>query len=275
MRIKNIDLLLVMAIALINIAWTLRHSHVLAIGVFLAFPLVFLLSGYALLEVLYYGRSPEAVRRLALSFGLSIVMDILGGFLLNMLPMGLNAVSWAIYLGTVTTLLSLIAAFRRGKSSTNGVWPWHIRLNVHKHIIASLFLIIASGMIFLSFLYSRHSALTSKRPGFTDFWMIQSNKDKSGCSVLVGAQSFEFTRMSYHTLVTVNGVQANPWLPVVLTPQKAWIITLPVNSYVNGAAVVEARLYRVDRPALVYRDVHLTLYSRSGRGGLQCSILKR
>jgi uncharacterized membrane protein len=273
MRIKNIDLLLIITIELINMVWTLRSGHMLIIGVFLAFPLVFLFPGYTLIEVLYYKQPPEVVRRLALSLGLSIAMDILSGFLLNMLPAGLNAKSWAIYLGTVTIFLSLVAVLLRGKSSTNGVWPWLIRLDVRKHCIACLLLILTIGMIALAFLYSRHSALTSKRPGFTEFWMIPSDKDKTGCSVLLGIQSFEFITIHYHILVTVNGAQTNRWLPAVLAPQKVWVTTLPIHSYVNNSALIVAQLYRSDQPKSAYRNVHLLLYRHSAKGGAQCSVL--
>src|ERR1019366_3886511 len=274
MRIKNIDLFLIITIALINAAWVLRHMHILVIGVALAFPLVFSFPGYTLLEVLYYRQPLEAVRRLALCFGLSIVMDVLSGFLLNMLPMGLYAVSWAIYLGSVITLLALVALFLRGKTSTNGIWLWHIRPNVIlKHRLASLLLIAAAAMILLAFLYSRHSALTSKRPGFTEFWMIQSDKDKTGCSVMLGVQSFEFITIHYHIFVTVNGTQANPWLPAVLAPQKIWVITLPIKSSDTNADLVVAQLYRADQPKDAYRNVHLFLYRHSVKGGEQCSVV--
>ena len=66
--LKQLDLLLAMFIALLNILWMLHQGHVEAIGLVLAFPQIFLLPGYTFIEVLFHRRPLEGIRRLVLSF---------------------------------------------------------------------------------------------------------------------------------------------------------------------------------------------------------------
>ena len=53
MRFKNIDLIGAMVLAAINIGWQLIPGRPLAIGIVLGLPLVFVLPGYTLTQVLF------------------------------------------------------------------------------------------------------------------------------------------------------------------------------------------------------------------------------
>jgi hypothetical protein len=63
-----------------------------------------------------------------------------------------------------------------------------------------------------------------------------------------------------------NGTQVASWPSIMLTTQQEWDRVLPVSPAVGGSAVVDARLYRLDRPGVIYREVHVTLRS--------CGILR-
>jgi uncharacterized membrane protein len=263
--IKNLDLLLIIIIALSNLTWALRQGHIHIIGLVLALPLIFLLPGYTFVEVLFHRRPVDSVRRLLLSFGVSIALDILGGLILNFFPGGLTKLSWAFYLSSFVIVLSLVALCLRGKNSLNGLWLAQIRLDVRKHLVGELFICAALGIVLFSFIFSDYSALHQYRKGFTQLWMVQSEKPGQSCSVLVGVDSFEFKQMKYHLIMRLNNAQPMLLPLVVLSPQKSWRIVVPINPPMNSSVVVGTRLYRADEPAHTYRDVHLTM-QRLGSG---------
>src|SRR2546421_12992924 len=113
MRLKNLDLIVTMIIAGLNVLYTLLPSRIPVIGIILALPLVFVLPGYTLTEALFHKRSLDDSHRLVLSLALSLAIDILGGFILNMLPGGLQAISWTVLLGLITAIFTLLAAYLR------------------------------------------------------------------------------------------------------------------------------------------------------------------
>src|SRR5271165_5198204 len=121
MRLKNLDLIITIAVALINVGWVLLPNRPSLLGTIFVLPSLFVLPGYALTEALFRRSSTDAdalthkVRlrlerpfgmsdRLIISLGLSFAIDIICGFVLNMLPMGLQALSWAVALGLLTTI---------------------------------------------------------------------------------------------------------------------------------------------------------------------------
>ena len=138
MRLKNLDLIVSVLIAAINVGWVLLLNPLALVGIILALPLVFFLPGYTLTEALFKqssGTSIPLIRepklrierrfnvsdRLILSLGLSLAIDIICGFALNILPLGLQSLSWSVSLGFLTMIFSLIAAYRRrGKAVSTG-----------------------------------------------------------------------------------------------------------------------------------------------------------
>src|SRR4051812_1099491 len=123
MRLKHLDLIVTITLAVINVIWALLSCRIPIVGIVLALPLVFVLPGYTLTETLFHKRSLDISHRLVLSLGLSLAIDILGGFLLNLLPEGLQAISWAELLGLFTAVFSLLAAYLRIEAGVNRVRP--------------------------------------------------------------------------------------------------------------------------------------------------------
>src|SRR5579864_9288271 len=106
MNLKNLDLIVTMIITTTNVIWALLPYHTPIVGIILALPLLFVLPGYTLTEALFHQRSLEASHRLILGLGLSLAIDILGGFVLNVLPVGLQGISWSVFLGLLVTIFS-------------------------------------------------------------------------------------------------------------------------------------------------------------------------
>src|SRR5690349_8477477 len=112
MRFKNLDLTIVLIIVVINVVWIQLPNRPLLPGIIFALPLTFFLPGYALTQVLFrkhtseqtpgssnrlirqpdliVGRPVTGVDKLLLGFGLSMAIDVLVGFSLNLLPIGLG-----------------------------------------------------------------------------------------------------------------------------------------------------------------------------------------
>src|SRR2546421_5630348 len=121
MRLKTLDLIMTILIAAINVGWALLPNRPAIVGIIFILPLIFMLPGYTLTEILFkrsfdapdplirkprlrIERPLNATDRFVLSLGLSLAIDIISGFILDLLPFGLQALSWAVFLGLLTTV---------------------------------------------------------------------------------------------------------------------------------------------------------------------------
>lgn len=296
MRFKNLDLLIAIVIVAINVVWTqVPHRFMLA-GIIFALPLILFLPGYTLTQTLFRRQAPESdagasnersqrpdlkighpignTDQIVLSIGLSMAIDVLVGFALNILPMGLTALSWILSLGLLTTVCAIVATLLRGKGTdTASHKAGRIRITWQDCTLLGLAIMIVATAVWLSLLRP-----LQPQPSFTQFWMLPANQSSKTCAVSLGVQSFETAPETYRIVILVNNVQTKDWPVVVLTPQQKWVQSVPVAPESQSAAslYVDAQLYRVDKPATVYRDVHLTFYiSSSNTNGTvqqQCVI---
>jgi len=290
MRLKNLDLIVAVLVAAINVGWSLLPDRPLIVGIILVLPLVFVLPGYTLAEVLF-NRSPDTSAslihkprlrterpfngsdRLIFSLGLSLTVDILSALVLNLLPTGLQALSWAVCLGFLTTVFSLIAAYQRrgvGRNVNRAVTSPRLRVTVYECILFGFAIIVATLAVLSSILSVEQQQ--QQDPGFTQFWMLPLKQANNSCAVLIGARSNESMSVTYRIVMTANDAQVATWLSVVLAPQQEWDQSVSVKPKAAGAMDIKAQLYRVDKPKTVYREVHVTLNSSGGSKGqtMQC-----
>jgi uncharacterized membrane protein len=262
---KYLDLTMAVTVALLNALWVLLHSGILVVGIILALPLVLVLPGYTLSEVLFRKRSLNPPERLVLSLGLSLAIDILSGLFLNLLPVGLQAASWATLLGLLTIFFSLLAAYlRRGvPGSGSGARPLQFHLSVYQGILFGL----AISVAILSFAYAAFGVAQQPYPGFTQFWMLPEAQAGKSCVVRLGVRSFESTPVTFHLAITANGEHLSELPPFSLAPQKEWNRLVTVAPMATAEIYVEAQLYRLDKPGAVYREVHLTFNNLGGNKG--------
>lgn len=271
MRLKNVDLLLAMVTVAMNMLWVLLPGRIPVIGIMLALPLVFVLPGYGLTEVMFHKRSLDAAHRLTSSLALSLAIVILSGFILNILPVGLHAISWAMFLGILTMIFSLWVAILRRRTQISEMRIPKLHLALHEYILFGLAVIVA----ILSIQYSAVGVEHQPHPGFTQLWMLPTKQVNNSCAVSVGVQSFETTSVTYRIVMTINGSQVNTWSSIVLSPQEEWIQAVSIKPGAAQNTYIEARLYRADKPEIVYRNVHLTFHSLTGSKDeriQQCSL---
>jgi len=255
MRLKNLDLIVTVIIAALNIGWALLPSHIPAIGIILALPLVLVLPGYTLTQALFHKRSLDVPNRLLFSLGLSVANAILSGLLLNILPVGLKAISWAGLLGLLTIMFSLLVAYLRRGAAVNGARTPRARLSISGFILFGLATVIAV----FSILYAALGVAQQPYPGFTQLWMLPAVQAGKNCAVRLGVRSFESTPVTYRLAMTVGGAGVTTWTSVVLAPQEEWNRLVPIPPVASDKVSVEAQLYRVYTPQTVYREVNLTL----------------
>jgi len=287
MQRKNLDLSIALFIAAVNVGWTLipdHPSYLTIVGIILALPLVFVLPGYTLTEALFKRttnadaliRQPalqlerpfKTSDRLIIGLGLSLALVILSGFILNMLPTGLQALSWVVFLAVQTTLFALIAGYRRRKASSSDQVAHgssRFRITVYDCLLLSLAIVVT----IFSFNYATLTADQQQHPGFTQLWMLPSQQANQSCSILIGVHSNETSTTTYRVVLSVNGAQEANWAAVALKPQEDWNQLVPMKPETANKMEVEVQLYRTDKPGSVYRDTHMTL-NNSG-GTIQCN----
>lgn len=295
MHRKNLDLIVAMFVALANIAWTQVPYHLLLVNIPLALPLIFFLPGYTVTQILFHRRSADQssdaipglfvganlklgrpignADLLVLSLGLSLTIDILVGFGLNIMPIGLTALSWTLSLGLITTIGVLLVAFMRHRNVAISTRTRTVRrrITITDTLLFGLSMVIVGTSIWLTIIRP-----LNPQPSFSQFWILPANQAHENCAVSVGVQSFETISTAYHVVLTVNGIQTNVWPSIVLTPQQKWMQSVTITPDTNKSFYVEAKLYRNNLPDVVYRDVHLIFYvssiNKSGYVQKQCSM---
>ena len=257
---KNLDMIVVVTLCLLNVLWVLLPFHnIPGVGMVLALPLVFLLPGYVLLHVLLPRRQLDRSQQLAFSLGLSLVLAIIAGLVLNMFPAGLSATSWAIFLGLSTLGGALLVIFlRRGKTTIEEQvslkrWrPTHLQL---------LALELAVVVAVLSVMYSASGVLQGPQTQFTQLSLLPATHVRQQCTVQLGVQNFEASARAYHIEMAINGTISHTWSSVVLEPQHSWEQQIPLVAPKTGTLSIVARLYENSDPKKIYRSVNLTLHA--------------
>ncbi len=259
-RLKNIDLMVILTIIAANIVCIFLSIHVTAIGIALALPLVFLFPGYVVTEVLSFKRPLNTTYRTILSIGLSLAIDILSGFLLNLLPIGLRAVSWIVLLGLLTVIFSLLLAFLRRGVPVNERYIPAIHFRFHEYALVGLAVLI----VVLSLQYAAQGVVQQPHQGFTQLWLLPPQTEKS-CALRLGVRSFESTSTTYMVMTKENGKQVSVQSSIVLAPQQEWDSAVAVPATATTNVSVDVSLYRADRPGEVYRDVHMVVHTVKGK----------
>jgi uncharacterized membrane protein len=279
MRVKNLDIIIAILVAVINVGWTQVPNRPLIPGIILALPLTLIFPGYTLTQILFRKRSLDhstedasslilqpslkigqplgSTDQIVLSLGLSLAIDILVGFALNIFPPGLQAFSWTLSLGLLTTLFALLAAVRRRGDSAKVAKTTRSRITVYDGILFGLALLVAAAAVWLAIIRP-----LEPQQSFTQLWMLPTKNNS--CAVSIGIQSFETAPVEYRVVMTVNGTQANVWSSIPLSPQQQWSQSMSLAPGHSSSLYIDVRLYLVSQPNTVYREVHLTYHISTG-----------
>lgn len=235
------------------------------IGAIFGVAFVLLLPGYIVTAALL-GPRLQMAERIALSIAMSFAIVIAGGFILNALPGGLQARSWAIFIWVVVcagSALLLARSLRRGASPSLGAVriPRPRRRDVGLVIASLLVLALATGV-------AVHSAQGAQSTGYTQLWILPSSTGTTGATattpiptakVDLGVRSEESTPQSYQLILQVNGARAQTYV-IQLQPGQQWRRSVTIAlGHGQGDVTVVATLYRPTISAQPYRQVRLTL----------------
>jgi uncharacterized membrane protein len=228
----------------------------------IALPLVFILPGYALTAVLFPRRTLDFLESLVFTLCLSLLVVMVGGLVLNLLPSGLNTISWAIFSGCFTLAASIGALIRRHGQSLFSLLeleqPQHLSIALTPRQV--LLLGLAGIIVVAAIVFSIVGATRQTRAGFTQLWLLQANAKQPDTSVQLGINNKEATAMNYSLIVEMNGKVVKTWSSIHLRTDTQWNTVLPLGAArLAKETKVEVLLYRTDAPTTVYRHVVLWL----------------
>jgi len=226
-----------------------------------ALPLALLLPGYAFAAAALPAAAISRAERIALSFGLSLGISVLGGFALDNLPGGLNASSWAIFLCAVTLLSCAIATARERARDPQGPPASLGRISVAQGVQIVLAVLIGIGALQMA----RTGAEQLPQVAFTQLWMLpQGQADHRTLSL--GITNAEGAPVAYRLVLAADGAPVQEWSRIELAPQQQWAMSIPMSAQMHGASTIAARLYRIDQPSTIYRQAVLRADVQDGSG---------
>jgi uncharacterized membrane protein len=232
-----------------------------------ALPLLLVLPGYCCTAAVFPQRRLDWARRLLLSLGLSLSIDVLGALVLNLTPFGLRPASWSVLLvmliwasgwlawrrrdaggGTLRIHLGirrrdLLAVFRGG--------TFRIHLGVGKREVFAICLaaLICGGAV----AFARTPLPAKDAHGYTALWLRL--KLHSAHSVVVHVQNDELGPVDYRLTLHVGLHLRYKKRELRLVAGQTWPALIDLHS--SRRRRVTARLYRAGRPGVVYRYVWL------------------
>lgn len=261
MRVKNLDLIAAMLIAATNIILILLAAYPPEVIVIVTLPQVVILPGYTLIAALFPKNSLRASERFLFSLGMSLTLTIVGGFLLNLFPTGLQRTSWGAYLGLLTLVCASIGIVRRHRISAtqHPAIPVASFEKFRPTFYQSVLFGLSTLIVVCAFLYNTVGAIQQPYPAFTQLWLLPQIHPEQSCSVQMGVKNFEPTTLSYRIVMTLNGAQIAPWSAIILKPQATWQQVIPIDPGSSENVSISVHLYRLDQPGAIYRQAHVTL----------------
>jgi uncharacterized membrane protein len=177
-------------------------------------------------------------------------MAALCGLLLHWTALGLRPAAWAVVLGNLTLIASLVALIRRWRQPA-GDSAWRSAgLTLAQGGLLGLAALLVAGAL----LIARDGALQQRANGFTQLWVLPDSAANED-SVRLGVSNREPGQVGYRLLVTASGTIVGSWPRITLGPEEQWEATVALPTAQPTAATVEAVLYRLDAPDTIYRRV--------------------
>jgi uncharacterized membrane protein len=215
-----------------------------------ALPLALFLPGYAIVAAAFGSNELARPKRLALSVAISLMVLVLGTFVLNIFPFGLTTASWAVLLALVVIAACRGAALRRDRPApgAKGRTASLPRPSVATVAIGTVALVIAVAALVLA----QKPLPADDAVGFTALWMLPTDSRED--AVAVGVVSSQHHPASYRLEVSLGNDQSETYR-VRLDPGEERAFELAVPPRPSGRTHVVASLYREAKPERLYRRV--------------------
>jgi len=252
MNRKAFDLVICSALAAVAMTLALLAPESGLARAIIALPLVLFAPGYALVAAAFPANRLGAVERLLFSLGASLAVAGLTGLLLHWTALGLRPAAWAVALGNLTLVSSLIALLRRWRQPANAPVQRGTGLTLSQGGLLGLAALLVAAAVVVA----RDGAIQQRATGFTQLWVLPDSAAKAD-SVRLGVSNREPGQIGYRLLVTASGTIIGSWPRITLGPDEQWEATVALPTAQPAVATVEAVLYRLDAPETVYRRVLL------------------
>jgi uncharacterized membrane protein len=226
-----------------------------------ALPLIGILPGYVLMLAVVPRRSLGIAERLVFSVGGSLAIVVLGGFLLNWLPGGLQPSSFLLMAGGFTLIASIVALLR----SSVHVVDESVRTNmgIGRKVACGILYGMAAAIVISAVAVAWNGAAQAPTLGFTQLWMVPDTNDQN--TLHVGITNQEGTAAVYRLQLEADSVVVQTWAPITLNPGEQTKLIAELPARYNGTHNVAAALYRSNQPDTVYRRVNLWRDVQKGR----------
>ena len=237
----GLDLIItdILTVALVFIIFVLPESWMRAI---LGFPFIIFFPGYVLVATLFPGKENlSATARIALSLGLSIVVAVFIGLLLDLTPWGIGLYSFLLSLSLFILLTSGIAWYARSRISPEERFGIDFRLPLHslsltlrtagkwhRSLVIILLCVILGGSGALSYIMTKP---VPKQP-CTEFYILgidgkaenypQELAPGEESKIIVGIVNREHMEMDYRLEVMVDGDKLFELSPIQLMSEEKW-----------------------------------------------------
>ncbi len=252
MNRRSLDLILAITITLAAVALTLLEVGNTATRVIFALLLVFVLPGYAVTAAAFPERTLGVAERLLFVLGLSVTFAALEGLVLNWTPWGLRTNAWMILQSGITLGASAVAMVRRQSCNRVASRRLNIDLDLRQGLLLGLAVLAAAGAVGAA----RIGALQQHGLAFTQLWILPA-EDTGQDMVRLGVRNMEAVTLRYKLQLKVGGSVVHEWPSIELKSGEQWTTTVVFPARQASLDTIESVLYRLDAPAVIYRQVWL------------------
>lgn len=275
MPAKLKDELLIINILTILLILIIAFLPIEVLRIILGLPVALFFPGYTLLAALFPRKNDlDTIERVALSFGLSIIVVALMGLILNYTPWGIRAYPVLLSTTLLIVISSAMAWFRRRQLSpeerfsvsfSSSLAKWAAASRLYKGLTIALMVVILSSLGVLGYTIS----VTEVGERFTQFYVLNAEGEPEGYpeELVVGEEAKVILRiinqeredMSYRVKVIVDGVTVEETGLLLLAHQEKWereISFTPTRTGENQK--VEFLLYK-NGETEPYRDLYLKI----------------
>lgn len=250
---RQLEFIAIMAWTLISLGVVLADVPSVPLRTVLAFPVIFIFTGYAFQALIFSGEGLTDTERVTYTIGLSFIFTILGGFVIYLSPWKLEPVSWMVYFTVMILLFSVMAMLKRFSSAMGE--PLSYRVIQRGNRTQYAWFAVALIIVGVAFWGSRLAAENQPYDGFSQLWMVPE-EEQDVILVEVGFRNYEEHITSYRIEVFTNKAVLLDKEGIELIPDEAWKVEFNVPKRVFPEYMT-ARLYLADDPTTIYREVIL------------------
>jgi Protein of unknown function (DUF1616) len=221
-----------------------------AVRLVFAAPLALFLPGYAIAAANFARRELDRPRLLLASLTLSLSALVVGALILNYVPGGIRALSWALLLLAIVFGFSRAAALRRPRAKAASRRPRLARPAPVALVLAGLGIAAMAAALVLA----GRTVPADEALGYTELWVLPQGQGESG-EFQVGVGSEEQQAVPYDLLVKA-GERPLIRRSFMLDPGETKVVRLNTGATPGSAPVpVVATLLRQNQIDKIYRRV--------------------